>query len=104
MESKKNPNQLNIEITDEVVEGVYSNLALINHSPSEFILDFIRMMPNMPKARVKSRVILTPEHAKRLLQALHDNVAKYEANFGEIKTNNQPPPFPMNFNTPKAQA
>jgi len=104
MEGKKNPNQLNIEITDDVVEGVYSNLALINHSPSEFILDFIRMMPNMPKARVKSRVILTPEHAKRLLQALHDNVAKYEANFGEIKTNNQPPPCSMNFNTPKAQA
>lgn len=103
MENKKNANQLNIEISDDVVEGLYSNMALINHSPSEFILDFIRMMPNMPKARVKSRVILTPEHAKRLLQALSDNIAKYEAGFGEIKTN-QTPPFPMNFNTPKAQA
>ncbi|MCD7971744.1 MAG: DUF3467 domain-containing protein [Candidatus Azobacteroides sp.] len=82
---KKNPNQLNIELSDEVGQGVYSNLAIISHSSSEFVLDFIRIMPNIPKAKVKSRVILTPEHAKRLQMALEDNIRKYEAHFGPIK-------------------
>jgi len=104
MEDKKNtPNQLNIELPEEVAEGVYSNLALINHSPSEFVLDFIRMMPNVPQAKVKARVVLTPQHAKRLLNALADNVRKFEENFGPIKDRKQPV-LPMNFNTPKAQA
>lgn len=104
MEDKKNtPNQLNIELPEDVAEGVYSNLALINHSPSEFVLDFIRMMPNVPQAKVKARVVLTPQHAKRLLNALADNVRKFEDNFGPIKDPKQPV-IPMNFNTPKAQA
>ena len=75
-EIEKNPNQLNIELTEEVAEGTYANLALIAHSSSEFVLDFIRMMPGTPKAKVKSRVILTPEHAKRLMLALQENVVK----------------------------
>jgi hypothetical protein len=90
-------NQINIELSEEVAEGVYSNLAMIAHSNSEFVVDFIRMMPGLPKAKVKSRIILTPEHAKRLLQALADNIHKYEENFGEINLPNQFPGFPMNF-------
>ena len=73
----KNPNEINIELSEKVSEGVYSNLAIISHSHSEFVLDFIRLMPNIPKAKVKSRIILTPQHAKRLLQALADNVSKF---------------------------
>ncbi len=104
-DQKKGQNQLNIELSEEVAEGVYSNLAIISHSPSEFVLDFIRIMPNVPKAKVKSRIILTPQHAKRLLNALHDNIKKYEAQFGLIDEPDQPPPFPpMSFSTPKAQA
>jgi len=105
-ENKKNPkqNQLNIDLPEEVAEGVYSNLAIISHSHSEFVVDFIRIMPNVPKAKVKSRILLTPQHAKRLLRALVDNVNKYEAQFGKINEPEQPPFPPMNFNTPKAQA
>jgi hypothetical protein len=106
MEDPKNPpaNSINIELSEEIAEGVYSNLAIISHSHSEFILDFVRLLPNVPKAKVKSRVILTPSHAKRLLKALAENVKKYENQFGVI---NDPEPQgfpPMNFNTPKAQA
>lgn len=90
-------NQINIELSEEVAEGIYSNLAMIAHSNSEFVVDFIRLMPGLPKAKVKARVILTPEHAKRLLQALADNINKYEDTFGEIFVPNQMPPFPMNF-------
>jgi hypothetical protein len=103
-EEKKRPNQINIELPEEVAEGVYSNLAIISHSHSEFVVDFIRMVPNVPKAKVKSRVILTPTHAKRMLRALADNVKKYEAQFGTITEPEQPPMPPMNFNTPTAQA
>jgi len=86
MQEKKNPvNQINIEISEEVGEGIYSNLAIITHSPSEFIVDFVKMMPGVPKSKVKSRIILTPQHAKRLYKALKENVAKYEAMHGEIK-------------------
>jgi hypothetical protein len=99
----ENQNQLNIELTEDIAEGIYSNLAVISHSPTEFVIDFIRMMPNVPKAKVKSRIILTPHHAKRLLSALQDNINKFEALHGSISDNNTPP-FPMNFNTPKAQA
>ena len=99
----QNQNQLNIELSEEVAEGVYSNLAIISHSTSEFVVDFIRMMPNVPQAKVKSRIILTPEHAKRLLTALADNVRKYEQQFGMIEERDTPP-YPMNFNTPPAQA
>ena len=91
------PNQLNVELPEEMAEGVYANLAMIAHSNSEFVLDFIRMMPGVPKARVKARVILTPEHAKRLLMALKDNIQKYEETFGSIREQEEFPRFPMNF-------
>ena len=100
MDNKQNPeNQLNIELSAEVAEGTYSNLAIISHSSSEFVIDFIGMMPGTPKANVKSRIILTPEHAKRLLFALQDNISKYEQQHGKIKTpdNNMIPPLPMGF-------
>lgn len=76
--------QLQIELNEEVAEGTYSNLVMISHSPEEFILDFIRVMPGVPKARVKSRIVVTPGHAKRLLAALHDNIQRYEAQHGDI--------------------
>lgn len=83
---KENPNnQFEIELVPEVAQGVYANLAIITHSSSEFILDFVRVLPGIPKAGVKSRVILAPEHAKRLLAALQENIAKYENQFGTIK-------------------
>ncbi len=105
MEEQQQNKQINIELTDEVAQGIYSNLAIITHSSSEFILDFVRVMPGMPKAGVKSRIILTPEHAKRLLMALQDNVAKYEATFGSIRHAEGPTGgFPMNFGTPTAKA
>ena len=102
MEEKKQP-QLNIELTEEIAEGVYSNLAFIAHTQSEFVVDFIKVMPNTPKAKVKSRIILTPHHAKRLTKALMENIKKYESQYGKIQEG-QPQPFPMNFNTPKGEA
>jgi Protein of unknown function (DUF3467) len=99
----KNENQLNIELSEEMAEGIYSNLAIITHSNSEFVVDFIRIMPGIPKAKVKSRIILTPEHAKRLLMALSDNVNKYEEQNGHISIN-EAPPIPMNFGGPTGQA
>ena len=77
-------NQLQIELKEDVAEGVYSNLAVIAHSSSEFVLDFVRVMPGVAKAQVKSRIVMTPEHAKRLAYALQDNLRRYEAQFGEI--------------------
>jgi len=103
-DQKNKPNKLNIELPEEVAEGTYSNLAIISHSNSEFVLDFVRIMPNVPKAKVKSRVVLTPHHAKRLLKALVENVKKYESQFGSIGEIDHPGMPPMNFNTPKAQA
>jgi hypothetical protein len=106
MEDKKKQGQLNIELKEEVAQGTYSNLAIITHSSSEFVLDFVRIMPGMPKAEVKSRVILTPEHAKRLLMALQDNINKFESANGPIK-NIDPSGghnIPMNFGGPTAQA
>lgn len=96
-EEKKNPNQINIELSEEIAEGVYANLAMIAHSNSEFVIDFIRLMPGVPKAKVKSRIVITPEHAKRLLAALEENVRKYEDTFGTIKSTNELPKFPINF-------
>jgi len=78
-------NNIQIELSDEIAQGIYSNLAIIAHSSSEFVVDFVRMMPGIPKAKVQSRIILTPEHAKRLMLALADNVKKYEAQNGDIK-------------------
>ncbi|HQV40246.1 MAG: DUF3467 domain-containing protein [Flavobacteriales bacterium] len=97
------PNQLNIEISEEVADGIYSNLAIITHSNSEFVLDFVRVMPGVPKAKVKARVLLTPQHAKRLMRALADNVQKYEAVHGPIRETDMPE-IPMNFGGPPAQA
>ncbi len=97
-------NQLNIELSEEIAEGIYSNLAIITHSPQEFVFDFIRIMPGTPKAKVKSRIIITPEHAKRLLTALEDNVEKYEAANGRIKVGQEPSGFPMNFGGTMGQA
>lgn len=104
MEEQEQP--INIELDEEVAQGIYSNLAVITHSSSEFVLDFVRIMPGVPKAKVKSRVILTPEHAKRLLDALTDNVKKYEEAFGPIRNSGESgtPPIPMNFGGPTAQA
>lgn len=79
MENNQNQNELSIELTEEVAEGIYSNLAIITHSNTEFVIDFVRVMPGVPKAKVKSRIVLTPEHAKRLLGALQDNVIRFEA-------------------------
>lgn len=98
-----NPNQLNIELTEDIADGVYSNLAIITHSSAEFVIDFIRVMPGVPKAKVKSRILLTPQHAKRLLAALSDNIAKYELSNGKIKVE-EVQGFPMNFGGPTAQA
>lgn len=100
----QNENQLNIELTEEVAEGIYSNLAIITHSTSEFIVDFIKMMPGVPKAKVKSRIVLTPQHAKRLMKALKDNIAKFEQQNGPIKDTEAPNAFPLNFGGPTAQA
>jgi hypothetical protein len=83
-ESEKN-GQLQLELNDQVAQGTYANLVVITHSSSEFIVDFAQVMPGLPKAPVKSRVILAPEHAKRLLYALEDNINKYEHVFGRIK-------------------
>ncbi len=99
---EKKENQLNIELPEEVAQGTYSNLAIISHSSAEFILDFIRMMPGVPKAKVKSRIILTPEHAKRLLMALQDNVVKYENQFGSIKNPQAGSLPPLGFSTGEA--
>ncbi|HKZ37951.1 MAG TPA: DUF3467 domain-containing protein [Chryseolinea sp.] len=90
-------NQINIELSEEIAEGIYSNLAMIAHSNSEFVIDFIRLMPGVPKAKVKSRIVITPEHAKRFLLALKDNIEKYENSFGAIKRTDDMPKFPMNF-------
>ncbi len=97
-------NQLNIELSEEVAEGIYANLAIITHSNSEFVLDFIRVMPGVPKAKVKSRIVLTPEHARRLLTALEDNLDKFEAVNGRIKIQSEPSGFPMNFGGTMGQA
>ena len=103
-EKEQKQGQINIELSEEVAQGEYSNLAVITHSNAEFIVDFISMMPGTPKARVKSRIILTPQHAKRLLKALNENVRKFESQHGEINdTDPGTAPFPINFG-PTAEA
>ena len=101
---KQNEQQLNIELSEETAEGIYSNMAVITHSHSEFIVDFVKIMPGVPKAKVKARIILTPQHAKRLLNALKDNIAKFEDNFGDIDDNSPVDLSPFNFGGPTAQA
>ena len=99
---QKQKGQINIELDASVAEGTYSNLAIINHSVSEFVLDFVNIMPGIPKSKVKSRIILTPQHAKRLSKALQDNVKRFEQAHGEIKDYDKPP-VPLNFG-PTGQA
>lgn len=98
MSDKKTPkpNQINIELDENIAQGIYSNLAIINHSQSEFVLDFISVMPGVPKSKVKSRIVLTPQHAKRLLKAIADNVQRFESMHGEIKDYQQST-MPINF-------
>lgn len=106
-EQNQDPNQINIELSEEIADGIYSNLAIITHSPAEFVVDFVRMLPGTPKAKVKSRIILTPQHAKRLMKALIDNVGKFESAHGTIKDLDSGPQgggIPMNFGGPTTQA
>jgi Protein of unknown function (DUF3467) len=94
--------QINIELDEKTAEGIYSNLAIINHSPSEFVLDFVTIMPGVPKSKVKSRIILTPQHAKRLLKAIAENISRFESAHGDIKDSEQPH-IPLSFG-PTGQA
>ena len=103
-QGKAGQNQLNIELSEEVADGIYSNLAIITHSNSEFVIDFIKVMPGIPKAKVKSRIVLTPQHARRLMKALNDNLAKYESVHGTIQETEAVNAIPMNFGGPTAQA
>lgn len=102
MENNNPQGQINIELDEQVAEGIYSNLAIINHSNSEFVVDFVTLMPGVPKAKVKSRIILTPQHAKRFLKALNENVNRFEAAHGKIEEGEQPA-IPLNFG-PAGQA
>jgi hypothetical protein len=102
MEQQPN-NQLNIEISEEMAEGDYANLAIITHSNAEFVIDFVNVMPGTPKSRVKSRIIFTPMHAKRFMKALEENIARFEASNGNIQDLEQIE-IPMNFGGPTAQA
>lgn len=102
MSQEQNP-QLNIEISEEVAEGTYANLAIITHSHAEFVVDFVNVMPGTPKSKVKSRIILTPQHAKRLMHALIDNIDKFEDINGSIKDMEETG-IPINFGGPTAQA
>ena len=96
MDNQENP--MNIELSEDIALGVYSNLAIINHSASEFVLDFVTIMPGVPKAKVKARIVLTPQHAKRFLKALGENIHRFELTNGEIKDTEQPQ-IPLNFGT-----
>ncbi len=101
-DNKNQKPNLNIELDEKVAEGTYANLAIINHSASEFVVDFVNIMPGIPKAKVKSRIILTPQHAKRFVKALAENIKRFESSHGEIKEFEQPN-IPMNFG-PAGQA
>lgn len=101
--ANQQPNQLNIEISEEVAEGVYANLAIITHSHAEFVIDFVNVMPGTPKSKVKSRIILTPQHAKRFMKALTENVNRFESLNGKIQDLEEVQ-IPMNFGGPTAQA
>jgi hypothetical protein len=102
-QQQANPNQLNIEITEEVAEGEYANLVIITHSHAEFVVDFVNVMPGTPKSKVKSRIILTPQHAKRFMKAMTENVQRFEAANGPIRDLEEIQ-IPMNFGGPTAQA
>ncbi|MCH8486905.1 MAG: DUF3467 domain-containing protein [Candidatus Cyclonatronum sp.] len=95
--------KLEIELTKEEAPGTYSNLVMITHSPSEFVFDFIAVMPGLPKAKVMKRLVLTPDHAKRLAGALNDNINRYEKQHGTIKTSGRPD-VPFNYRGPLPEA
>ena len=95
--------QLNIEISEEIAEGEYANLAIITHSHAEFVIDFVNVMPGTPKSKVKSRIIFTPQHAKRFMKALTDNVTRFETANGKIQELEEVQ-LPLNFGGPTAQA
>jgi Protein of unknown function (DUF3467). len=100
---EKQRQEINIDLSEDVAQGSYANLAIITHSGSEFIFDFIRMMPGIPKPKVNNRLIMTPEHAKRFCNALKENIERYEEHFGTIRMNEVAPTLPMNFGkTPEA--
>ena len=103
MADEQQPNQLNIEISEEMAEGTYANLAIITHSMSEFIIDFVSVMPGTPKSKVKSRIIFTPMHAKRFMKAIKENIERFEATNGTIQDMEQVE-IPFNFGGPTAQA
>jgi len=88
--NKAQGQQINIELGEKEAEGIYSNLAIISHSPAEFIIDFTRIVPGVPKAKVHARIITTPQHAKMLMKALKDNIEKFEAKFGDINIDSAP--------------
>ena len=105
MAEQNKDGQINIELSEEMAQGVYSNLVAINHSPTEFVLDFIQMMPGVPKAKVKSRVVMNPQNAKRLMLALNDNIKRFEQINGPIKASEPGEGgFPMSFGGPTAEA
>lgn len=107
MNEQEDGNQISVELSEAMAEGEYVNLAMIAHSQSEFVVDFIKMMPGLPKAKVKSRVILTPDHAYRLLNALKENIAKYEEIYGAISSDDDSQigfQFPMNYRGPIGEA
>ena len=102
-QNQQPPNQLNIELTEDMAEGSYANLAIITHSHAEFVIDFVNVMPGTPKSKVKSRIIFTPQHAKRFMKAMIENIGKYEAVNGSIK-DLEDVQLPLNFGGPSAQA
>ena len=93
--------QINVELGEKEAEGKYSNLAIISHSPAEFIFDFTRILPGLPKAKVQSRIIMTPQHAKMFMRAMNENIAKYEQQYGEIPSDRQDNVFPGFKEPPK---
>ena len=100
MKTKDKKGSINLELDEKLAQGTYSNLALINHSISEFVVDFINVMPGVPKAKVKSRIILTPQHAKRFSKALNDNISRFEKSNGEIKDYDNQQPISLSFGPP----
>ena len=105
MAENDNKPKFNIELPEEVAPGISSNLAVITHSPTDFVTDFVQIMPGVPKAKVRSRVIMTPQHAKRLMKALIENVKRYESQHGTISEVSGPEAnMPMNFGGPQGEA
>lgn len=105
MEKKEMNSPMDIGISEEVAQGLYSNLALVSHSPTDFIVDFAQLLPGMPAPKVRSRIVLAPEHAKRLAFLLKENIDRYEENFGEIRMRQSKTTSPMElFDMPKGEA